>query len=126
MTVTPSRQHGSHAKQVQELARHSSAKLTVGLYTKLASDDEQRALAMLPELPAVNDDAVKALRQTGTDNVASSVAFPSDLGCPRVTSDALPKCADGPEKAVEGNEPGGGGGSRTRVPELPLPKRLRA
>jgi hypothetical protein len=116
---------GANAKQVQELARHSSAELTVGLYTKLGSDDEQRALAMLPELPAIAGETDGTLAQTGTNSVASSVAFPGDPGCPRVTSYDSAKCLEGPKKAVEGVESGGGGGSRTRVLESPLPGRLR-
>jgi len=119
---------GADARTVQSLARHSSAELTVGLYAKLGRDDERDALALLPSLPPVEGDELAALA-TGTESaardLASSLAFPPSSTVSPGLSGTPSTRQDGPENAVLGAESGGGGGSRTRVPEPGHARRLR-
>jgi site-specific recombinase XerC len=110
---------GANAKVVQSLARHSSAELTVGLYTKLGRDDEGRALALLPDLPSSSPEAKVPRAETGTESVARCVAFGGGLDETQVDSPGPSTPKRGPERAGQGSELGGGGGSRTRVPESP-------
>ncbi len=121
---------GASPKVVQSLARHSSAEMTLGVYTKLGRDDERDALTLLPALPTCTPDEACEERATGTDgtpeNVASSVAFDPASQCVSVQSSATPIATRDPEKATEAPGTGGGGGSRTRVPEPSRSERLRA
>ncbi|MEC8493740.1 MAG: site-specific integrase, partial [Planctomycetota bacterium] len=43
---------GANARVVQTMARHSSAELTLSIYSKLGRDDERHALERLPALPS--------------------------------------------------------------------------
>ena len=90
------------------LARHSSAELTLGIYSKLGRDDERNALDLLPALPTCGPAAPKEVRATGTDPRAESVAS-SVATCPAsqrssMHSDAQSSPTDGPEKAAGGSE----------------------
>ena len=120
--------HGADARTVQSLARHSSAELTVGLYSKLGRDDERDALARLPELPSPSR-ANEAARATGTEGAPERGPrcgpFDAASSCTSVHSGAAQERNDDPEKAVAGAGSGGGGGSRTRVPEPGRARRLR-
>ena len=107
----------------------SSAEMTLGIYTKLGRDDERDAIALLPELPTSEPDSVQE-RATGTDDapesVASNVAFCPASQCSPVRQNATPTVTHDPETAPKGARSGGGGGSRTRVPEGARDRRLRA
>jgi integrase len=119
---------GAGMRAAQTLARHSTAELTLGVYTKLRPDDERRALEVLPDLaPESSRESAEA---TGTDGPAinkasykaSKVGFDDTSG----HLPTPPNPADDLVGAVAGVQSGGGGGNRTRVPESPVIERLRA
>lgn len=66
----------------QEIARHSSAMLTVGTYTALRSDDAARALELLPEL-RIGSLAAHSAAATGTDGPSVSADADSANERPR-------------------------------------------
>jgi len=80
---------GATPKVVQTLARHSDARLTVGIYSKLRPDEERRALA---GVRSIGTDAGKPepepepepMRRTGSDAadvLASGLASDSAARC---------------------------------------------
>jgi integrase len=117
-------QTGAHAKVYQGLARHSSPHMTLTHYLKLGRDDERNAIEALPLLPSTQG-ADSRQRATGTDRVAVCVPVRSGSDESPVDQPGHSIPTEGPRKAVSGVEDGGGGGSRTRVLESPLPGRLR-
>lgn len=91
-------QSGAHPKVMQNLARHATPHMTLGVYTHLSRDVERQALNALPQLPPTDHDRERA---TGTIGAASDLratrasmrAAATGSGCaPRKspdTSDAL-------------------------------------
>jgi len=61
-----------HPKTAQEVLRHSSIELTMGIYTHSFRGDKTAAIAKLPDL---SEKATERKRATGTDDVSA------DLGC---------------------------------------------
>ncbi|QDV07290.1 site-specific tyrosine recombinase XerD [Planctomycetes bacterium Poly30] len=116
---------GANPRTVQSMARHSSAEMTLGIYSKLGRDDERDALALLPDLPSTcKEDEV--MRATGTDDAGTGKSGPQNgpfQGASTCTSMQLAAPLNGPEGSETGGQPavdGGGGGSRTPVPESEL------
>ncbi len=79
---------GASVKATQELARHSTPTLTLGVYTKLGVHDLTGALDGLPSLTPAAPDRER-LRATGTDNaVADPRLYPRQLERETVPSGA--------------------------------------
>ncbi len=123
---------GANPRVVQTMARHASAEMTLGIYTKLGRDDERQALERLPALPATSAPQAEVPQATGT---AGPMAFghgprngPSQdaAGCTSVPRQAQRNAPHGSVERVPRCEDGGGGGSRTPVPESAPTRRLRA
>ena len=120
---------GANPRIVQTLARHSSAEMTLGIYSMLGRDDERDALALLPELPSTLEDHPE-IRATGTDGEGHQEGGPKSgprngpfQGASACTSMQLAAPLTGPDGVVIAGQPardGGGGGSRTPVPESEL------
>jgi integrase len=60
---------GASVKTCQELARHSTPVLTIGVYARMSLQDQGKALAGLPVAGAVPAGEPMAMRATGTDEV---------------------------------------------------------
>jgi integrase len=116
---------GANPRTVQSMARHSSAEMTLGIYSKLGRDDERDALALLPELPSTLEED-EVIRATGTDGEGPQKSGPSSgpfQGASTCTPMQLAAPLNGPEGVETAGQPagdGGGGGSRTPVPESEL------
>ena len=107
---------GANAKITQNLARHSDPNMTLGVYARLGSDDERHAVEGLPSLDLPESQRQRA---TGTESVlASRLASEGANQCQTVTPGADPNRPQQAAKPAEVVKDGGGGGSRTRVPEL--------
>jgi hypothetical protein len=61
-------------KMAQELARHSTIDLTMNHYTHLRLHDQAAAVEALPSLLTPSKPKWEALRATGTDSLALSLA----------------------------------------------------
>jgi len=72
--VTALVRSGANPRLVQTLARHSTAALSIGVYTRLRADDERRAIEALPSLR--DDPAASSAKATGTGGSASSCSEP--------------------------------------------------
>ena len=124
---------GANPRTVQAMARHSSAEMTLSVYSKLGRDDERDALALLPELPSTLEDH-EDVRATGTDGEgpreggleSGPKSGPRNgpfQGASACSSMQLAAPLNGPLGVVTAGQParnGGGGGSRTPVPESAL------
>jgi integrase len=71
---------GVPVKVAQELARHSTPTLTLGVYTKLGVHDLTTGLDVLPDLTAGadSDDGRESLAATGTDHATAAENGPTD------------------------------------------------
>ena len=123
---------GANARVVQTMARHSSAELTLSIYSKLGRDDERHALKRLPALPSTSPTQEAAVAATGTDGEHAE-----DSGPRSGPSQDAKQCISTPQSAprnpsqeglrrIPRSGDGGGGGSRTPVPESASFERLRA
>ncbi len=93
---------GANPRLVQTLARHSTAALSIGVYTKLRSDDERRAIESLPSL-AQGSGAKAPAKATGTDGsgvLASGLASDPAAECSSMPLDAPSPQRGDPVKAA--------------------------
>ncbi len=88
---------GESVKVVQELARHSTPVLTLGVYTKLGVHDLSKALSGLPSLTG-GAPSRERMRATGTDHTQPLPAGSEDARQQRVQ-----KCR---QNGREGQQPG--------------------
>jgi integrase len=120
---------GVDARTVQRMARHSTPNLTLAVYAKLMPDAEARALDKLPSLAERDPRRPSGVehRATGTDGcMASGMASGMASNRTELHSTAGSTPRGNPENPMKQGVNGGGGGSRTRVPEGTGPEHLRA
>lgn len=61
---------------VQSMARHSSAEMTHGIYSKLGRADEREALERLPALPSTSQTQGEVVVATGTSGEPADASGP--------------------------------------------------
>lgn len=91
--VTSLVRSGANVKALQALARHSDARLSVGLYARLSGSDERDAIEALPSL-APNSGEPTERRATGTDGPIGLASCLAGTGAPARTGAPLGAAAN--------------------------------
>jgi site-specific recombinase XerC len=125
---------GASPKVVQTLARHSDARLTVGIYSKLRPDEERRALA---GVRSIGTDAGKPEPEPQPEPMRRTGSDAADVLASRLASDSAVRCREVPP-SVQGTPAGGAASAVATLatgenewirfpppPPLPRPRRSR-
>lgn len=100
-------------KTAQVLARHSSFAMTFDVYARVGSDEEARALTLLPDLcETAGDPKNEGRSSTGSDAtsvLATSLANDTAVPCISVPRDALDQAVKPTDTLVEARVGSGGG-----------------